>query len=56
MDNLLFENGQKNVHTFYWGEGNREGGIQMTGYLRKHNKTKQAKLTHALCFNHVACG
>ena len=45
MDNLLFENGQKNVHIFYWGEGSRRGGIQMTRYLRKQNKSKKAKLT-----------
>lgn len=45
MDNLLFENGQKNVHTFYWGEGKREGGIRMTWYLRIQNKTKPAKRT-----------
>lgn len=25
MDNLLFENGQKNVHIFYWREGSTRG-------------------------------
>lgn len=48
--------GKKMFILFIEGRATEKGGIQMTGYLRKHNKTKQAKLTHALCFNHVACG
>lgn len=56
MDNLLFENGQKKVHTFYWEEGSREGGVQMTWYVRKQNETKKAKQTYGRCFTRVGCG
>lgn len=57
MDNLLFENGQKKRFIlFYWGECGREGDVQMTQYVRKQNKTKEAKLTYGSCFNRIGCG
>lgn len=46
MDNLLFENGQKNVHTFYWGAGKREGGIPTTWYLNKNTKQNETGKTN----------
>lgn len=56
MDSLLFENGQKNAQTFYWGESDRAWGAPMTCYLKKENKTKKAKLTRAQCFDRFGCG
>lgn len=58
MANLLFENGKKKKRflLFIGGRVVEKGGIQMTWYVRKQNKTKKAKLTHAHCYNRVGCG